>query len=186
MRRLLVHPLSLAGVSVVERIPLVDGRGMFERLFCRDELAELGFVEGAVQINRSMTLEPGTARGFHFQYPPHSETKLVSCLVGRVLDVVVDVRCGSPTFLQSVAVELSADKALSMLIPPGCAHGFQCLEPHSELLYIHSAAYCADAEGGLNLLDPSLGIRWPLEVRNLSARDAAHPLLNEDFLGVTL
>ena len=122
----------------------------------------------------------------HFQCGRAAEMKLVRCLRGRVLDVAVDLRAGSPTFLQWVAVELAAETAEMVVIPEGFAHGFQVLEPNSELLYLHTQFYAADSEGGVRHDDPRLGIVWPLPVTDLSARDRSHALLSDDFQGLIL
>jgi dTDP-4-dehydrorhamnose 3,5-epimerase len=112
--------------------------------------------------------------------------KLVRCMRGRVWDVVVDLRQGSPTFLQWQAIELSAANALMVAIPEGCAHGFQSLESDSEMLYLHTAFYAPGAEGGVRHDDPRLGIEWPLPVVDLSVRDVAHALLTPEFQGIHL
>jgi dTDP-4-dehydrorhamnose 3,5-epimerase len=122
----------------------------------------------------------------HFQYPPHAETKLVSCLRGAVFDVAVDLRKGSPTFLRWQAQEISAENRLALLIPAGFAHGFQALSDECELLYVHSAPYVAAAEGGLNPRDAALAIGWPLAIAEMSERDAGHPPVGPDFEGLTL
>jgi len=122
----------------------------------------------------------------HFQTPPHSEMKFVRCIRGRVWDVAVDLRQGSPTFLRWHAEELSPEPAAMMVIPEGCAHGFQVLEPESELLYLHTAHYERTAEGGVRHDDPRVGIQWPLEVVDLSPRDRAHPLLEATFPGIRI
>ena len=111
---------------------------------------------------------------------------MVRCLKGRVWDVAVDLRAGSPTFLQHYAQELSAVNALMLVIPEGCAHGFQVLEPDSELLYLHTASYAPSAEGGVRFDDPLLNLLWPLTVTDLSERDKKHPLLDKNFLGIKL
>lgn len=179
-----VHETPLVGLRRVERWTLVDERGEFERLFCADELAIAGFPSAPAQVNRSLTHIPGTVRGMHFQYPPHGEVKLVGCLRGRVFDVAVDIRRGSPTFLRWYGCVLSADNHQSLLIPCGFAHGFQVLVADSELVYCHSAAYAPKAEGGLHPLDPRLGIDWPLPPVGLSARDGGHLPIPDDFVGV--
>ena len=112
--------------------------------------------------------------------------KMVRCLKGKVWDVVVDLRSGSPTFLEWHAEELSSTNNRMIAIPEGCAHGFQVLEADSELLYLHSAAYSSSAEGGIRPTDPRLSISWPLAVKNLSDRDLNHPLLTPDFAGLTV
>ena len=133
-----------------------------------------------------MTREPGTVRGMHFQLPPSAETKLIRCLRGRVFDVAVDLRRDSPTFLKWSGHELSATNAHLLVIPEGFAHGFQVLEPDSELLYLHTAFYDPAHEGGLSPADPMLAIRWPLPVNGLSDRDRNHPQLTADYRGIAL
>ena len=145
-------------------------------------------LRGAVirQINHSHTVQRGSVRGMHFQHAPHAEKKIIRCLTGKIFDVVVDLRRGSPTFLAWRGFELEAGDDRALLIPEGCAHGFQVLEPDSELLYLHTAAFCAQAEAGVGCQDPSLGITWPLPVTGLSARDASHPPIASGFKGIAL
>lgn len=176
-------PLALAGVVAVERQSIGDRRGSFSRVFCEEDLAAAGWTWPVAQINHTHTAFAGTVRGMHYQRMPHAEAKLVTCLRGRVWDVVVDLRAGSPTFLHWCAQELSADNLTAMLVPPGCAHGFQTLTAGVDLLYLHTAAYAPHAEGGLRPTDPALAITWPLPIGEISARDAAHPLLSKDFAG---
>jgi dTDP-4-dehydrorhamnose 3,5-epimerase len=183
-RKMKSHPTSLAGVAVVETTPRYDHRGAFARLYCDDELSTIIGHRRIVQINHSRTHIVGAVRGMHYQHSPHAEMKLVRCLKGRVWDVAVDLRAGSPTFLQWHAQELSAENVLMLAIPEGCAHGFQAMEADSELLYLHTAFYTPTAEGGLRSTDPRLNISWPLPVSDLSDRDRAHPLLTADFSGV--
>jgi len=177
MSRLAVTELPLFGLKRVQRQRLGDSRGFLSRLFCADELAAAGWDQPIAQINHTLTAKRGTVRGLHFQRAPQAEIKLVSCLRGAVFDVAVDVRPGSATFLQWHGERLSADSGSALLIPEGFAHGFQALSDDVELLYCHSAAYCAPAEAGLNVQDPRLGIAWPLAIAELSARDAAHAML---------
>lgn len=179
-----IVPLPIAGAALVDTRRIEDHRGAFARLFCEDALAPLLAGRHIVQANHSRTTAVGALRGLHFQRPPHAEMKFVRCLAGRVWDVVVDLRAGSPTFLQWHAEELSPGNARMMVIPEGCAHGFQVLEPDSELMYLHTSAYAAHAEGGVRHDDPAIGIRWPLPARDLSARDASHPLLSSGFTGI--
>lgn len=176
----------LTGLQVIRRKPIGDGRGYLERLYCADELRALVPGRSIAQINHTYTASRGTLRGMHFQYPPHAEIKFVSCLRGEVFDVAVDLRRDSPTFLHWHAERLSADNHNTLVIPEGFAHGFQTLTDDCEMLYFHTAAYHSDAEGGLQARDPRLSIDWPLPVTELSPRDAAHPLLDESFQGVTL
>jgi dTDP-4-dehydrorhamnose 3,5-epimerase len=122
----------------------------------------------------------------HYQNQPHAEMKLITCLHGAVWDVTVDLRSDSPTFLQWFAVELSSENSRLLVIPEGCAHGFQVLRPQSELLYFHTAPYTPEAEGGVRHDDPVLGIRWPLPVSEVSQRDRAHRLIDSKFTGVVV
>lgn len=177
---------DIAGLRVLQRKPLGDKRGYLERMFCIDELETLLAGRHIAQINHTLTASRGTVRGLHFQYPPHAETKFVSCLRGEVFDVAVDLRQGSPTFLRWHGEVLSADNHRSLMIPEGCAHGFQTLADDCEMLYFHTAAYHAAAEGGLNATDPRLAIAWPMPVAGLSPRDATHPLLDASFPGIPL
>lgn len=176
----------IAGLALLERIPHRDERGSFERLFCETELNRL--LEGGriVQINYSVTHTKGTVRGMHFQNPPDAEKKIISCVCGKVWDVAVDIRRGSPTFLQWHAEVLSADNHRSMVIPEGFAHGFQTLDEECALVYLHTASYVKAAEGALNAQDPRLNIAWPLPVSGCSPRDAHHPYIAQDFNGVTV
>lgn len=184
MSRFTITDLPMAGLKRVQRQRLGDSRGFLARLFCADELAAAGWTQPIVQINHTFTAKQGTVRGMHFQRPPNAEMKLVSCIRGEVWDVAVDLRVGSPTFLHWHAERLSAENGCALLIPEGFAHGFQALTDDVELLYCHSAAYAAQAEGGLNPNDPRLGIAWPLAIAELSARDAGHALITADFEGV--
>jgi dTDP-4-dehydrorhamnose 3,5-epimerase len=176
----------LDGLILLARKKLGDERGHLSRLFDAEGMAAFGWPQGIAQVNETVTLHKGTVRGFHFQRSPAAEAKLVTCLRGKVLDIAIDIRQGSPTFLQHYAAELSEDNAHSLLIPEGFAHGFQALTDDVQLLYAHSAPYRADSEGGLNALDPKLGIAWPLPVIHLSARDQSHPLIDAQFEGMNL
>lgn len=174
----------LRGLTLLQRHPIGDQRGYLERVFCRDALATVLDGRAIAQINHTLTAKSGTIRGLHFQHPPHAETKLVTCLKGEVFDVAVDLRRGSRTLLRWHAERLSADNHRTLVIPEGFAHGFQTLTDDCELLYLHTAAYCADAEGALNAIDPRLDIAWPLPIAERSDRDQGHPLLDDGFLGL--
>lgn len=179
MADLVLRQTPLAGLLEVERLRKGDHRGFFSRFFDAAAFAEAGWPGGVAQINHTLTQEPGTIRGMHFQYRPHGEWKYVSCLVGEVYDVAVDLRRGSATYGRSFGAVLSARKGNSLLIPTGFAHGFQTLEPDCELIYLHSVAYAPDFEGGLDAVDPDLAIDWPRPVAARSPRDAALPRLNQ-------
>jgi len=168
---------AIAGVMVIETTPFCDERGAFSRLFCEQELAKVLEQRHIVQINYSRTRHVGAIRGLHLQHSPHAEMKMVRCLRGKVWDVAVDLRKDSPTFLQWYATELSLHSMKMLVIPEGCAHGFQVLEAESELLYLHTAAYSPDAETGVRFDDPLLSINWPLSVGDISKRDQSFSLL---------
>jgi dTDP-4-dehydrorhamnose 3,5-epimerase len=177
----------IMGLRILERRPIGDSRGYMERMFCTEDLqAVLPAAKGIVQINRSVTHKRGIIRGLHFQYPPYAETKFVSCLRGEVFDVAVDLRRGSPTFLNWHAEILTADNHRTLVVPEGFAHGFQTLTEDCEILYFTTAAYWPSAENGLNALDPRLNILWPTELTEISPRDGARPLVTEEFVGVAL
>jgi dTDP-4-dehydrorhamnose 3,5-epimerase len=184
INRFEIFETPLRGLKVLQRKPIGDRRGYLERMFCAEELLPAN--KNIVQINHTLTSRSGTIRGLHFQHPPHAETKFVSCVEGQVFDVAVDLRRGSATFLQWHAEVLSSDNHRTLVIPEGFAHGFQALTANCKMLYFHTAAYHAAAEGGLNALDPILDIRWPDTVTELSTRDAGHPLIDKDFAGVVL
>lgn len=186
MSQYALHPLPLEGLFRVEQRRHADARGSFARLFCEGSLAAFGQPFHVRQINHSHTVERGSVRGLHFQHGDQPEAKYITCMRGEVWDVAVDLRRGSPTFLRWHAEHLKAGEASSVLIPAGFAHGFQALSDDVELMYLHSADYAADREGGLSVHDPRLAIHWPLPVKNLSARDAEHPWLDERFAGVSV
>ena len=167
------------GVFELLAQPFADHRGAFLNAFRAQELAFMGSWgdRSIAQVNLSRTEAVGTIRGLHLQAEPHSEAKLVRCLCGRVWDVAVDLRPGSATYGQWHGLELRPDAANALLIPEGCAHGFQVLEPGSELLYLHSGAWVPEAETGVRWDDPTLAIGWPLPVAALSDRDCNLPLL---------
>lgn len=184
--RFAVSETTIPDLLMVRHEPLGDDRGELERLFCLDVLRSSFADRNVVQINRTLTKQVGAVRGMHYQLPPSAETKVVTCLRGRVLDIAVDLRADSPTFLKSYAVELYSDAHHSLLIPEGFAHGFQTLECDSELLYFHTAFYDPASERGLVPTDPALGIDWPLPISQISTRDAQHPLVDDNFEGVRL
>lgn len=179
-------PTAIAGVFVVHTQAFQDKRGAFARLFCERELSDAFGSRHIEQINYSCTSTVGAVRGLHFQCAPHAEMKMVRCLKGRVWDVVVDLRAGSRTFLQWYAQELSAANSFMLVIPEGCAHGFQVMEPNSELLYLHTASYTPSSESGVRFDDPILSLPWPLPVSDLSERDKQHPLISKNFSGISV
>ena len=175
---------KLSDLYYIDRFPIIDERGSFERIFCSNELVEWGDLKVA-QINRTFTKNRGSMRGLHCQLPPSAERKYVMCLTGSVFDIAVDLRSGSETFGHWFGVELNGKSQNALLIPEGFAHGFQTLEDNVFMLYLHSASYDATAEAGLNPLDPDLAIDWPLPVNIQSARDKNLPSL-KNFKGINL
>jgi len=184
VNRFVITDLPLPSLKRVEHKRIADERGYLERIFCTEELRSAGWAKPVAQINHSYSATKGTVRGLHFQKPPHAEMKLVSCIRGEVWDVAVDVRKGSKTFLRWHAERLSAESPSALLIPEGFAHGFQTLTDGVELLYCHSSPYIAASECALHPSDPMLAIAWPLPITQLSARDAQHKMLDENFDGV--
>jgi len=176
--------LSLPGLYMVHLAERRDERGAFTRLFCAEALQAAGVSKPIAQLNHSCTRLQGTVRGLHFQTGTAAETKVIRCLRGAVWDVAVDLRANSPTFLQWQAVALRADEPALVVIPEGCAHGFQTLSDDVELLYAHTAPYTPGAEGGVHILDERLNIRWPLPVVCQSERDQLLPRLAADFTGL--
>ena len=184
--RFTISNTALKDLHSLQRKPLGDERGYLERLFCTEELQAILSGKHIMQINHTFTKKKGTVRGLHYQHPPHAETKLVMCLQGEVFDVALDLRHNSPTFLQWHGELLSADNHKTLHIPEGFAHGFQTLTDNCELIYLHTAAYNAEAEDALNAQDPRLAINWPLEITELSSRDLNHPLINQNYQGISL
>ena len=172
------EPAAIDGVFTVELERHGDERGFFARTFCEEEFRAAGLEPAVRQGNLSFSRERGTLRGMHYQVEPAPETKLVRCTRGAVLDVIVDLREGSPTYLGHVAVRLDAENRTALYVPRSFAHGFLTLEPDTEVNYLVSAPYTPEAERGLRHDDPRLGIDWPIPVAVISPKDAAWPLLS--------
>lgn len=175
---------AIPGVHIVENEVCRDERGSFARLFCAVELQDLLRGRQILQVNLSHTRRVGAIRGLHYQRLPYAEMKIVRCIKGRVFDVAVDLRRQSPTFLRWSACELSPESRRAFVIPEGCAHGFQVLEPDSHLLYLHSQIYMPEAEGGVRFDEPQIAIDWPLGPTDLSVRDLCHAYLDREFEGI--
>jgi dTDP-4-dehydrorhamnose 3,5-epimerase len=171
------RPTPLKGAFVVEAEPHTDERGLFARTFCAREFAAQELASTFVQCNTSWNAARGTLRGMHYQRPPSSEVKLVRCTAGSLLDVIVDLRPDSATYLKHFSVELSARNRLALYIPEMFAHGFQTLEDATEVLYQMSAYYAPELATGLRHDDATLGIVWPLPVASISDKDVQWPLL---------
>lgn len=176
-----VATLDIEGPLLLTPPRFGDGRGFFSEVYSAAKLAELGIRDAFVQDNHSVSERAGTIRGLHFQVPPAAQGKLVRVGRGRILDVAVDLRVGSPTFGQHAAVELSAEAWTQLWVPAGFAHGFATLEDHTEVLYKCTAGYEPSAEGGLAFDDPALGIDWGVDLADAvtSDRDQRWPTLAE-------
>ena len=177
---MILHPTALAGVTVVELQPFRDERGLFARTFCAREFQAAGLDAVVAQANVAFNHRRGTLRGMHYQRPPAAEAKLVRCTRGRVYDVAVDLRAGSPTYLDHVGVELEPDGRAALYVPAGCAHGYLTLEDDTEVMYQVSEFYAPGAEGGLRWDDPRLAIAWPTEVLVISDKDRSWPLIERE------
>jgi dTDP-4-dehydrorhamnose 3,5-epimerase len=161
-----------------------DERGFFARTFCRHEFEDQNLNPNIVQCNTSFNKAKGTLRGMHYQAKPHAEVKLVRCTAGAIYDVIIDLRPESPTFIQWLAVELSATNHKILYIPEGFAHGFQTLTDSTELVYQHSAFHSPEHERGLRFDDPVLNIAWPLGVSMISSKDQSYTLVDNHFKGI--
>lgn len=165
------------GAFIVDLDRISDERGFFARSFCVDEMSGAGLISDVVQCNLSFSKEKGTIRGMHYQQDPAPETKLVRCTSGAIVDIIVDLRSDSPTFMQHVAVELTAENRQALFVPRYFAHGFQTLQDNTEVMYLVSERYTPASEAGLRHDDPALGLNWPLPVSALSDKDANWPLI---------
>lgn len=168
-------PTELPGVVIVDLERREDDRGFFARAWCRREFAAAGLPDDLAQCSLSRTRRRGTLRGLHYQGPPHEEDKLVRCVRGAVYDVALDLRRRSPAYLRHVAVELSAENGRALLIPRGCAHGFQTLADDTDVFYQMSAYFAPDAARGVRWNDPAFAIPWPIPDPILHRRDADYP-----------
>lgn len=181
-----LHKTKLEGVAVIELSPISDDRGTFTRILCRRELEKLGVTSDFVQCNRSVCKMRGTLRGLHYQNEPHAEAKLVHCVAGRIFDVAVDVRKGSPTFLDWIGVELDGSGIQSLYVGPGFAHGYMALTDYAEVIYHSSAYYAPESEARVRFDDARVGIDWPIESPILSPKDSGTDRLSDDFMGVLI
>jgi dTDP-4-dehydrorhamnose 3,5-epimerase len=169
----------LRGAFVIDIERREDQRGYFARAFCQHEFVDHGLQPVIAQANVAYNHRRGTVRGMHFQYPPAAETKLVRATRGAIVDVIVDLRPESPTYLEHLAVELSAANGRSLYVPQRFAHGYQVLEDETETSYMVGEFYAPELESGLNVSDPGLGITWPLPAGDMSDKDRVWPLLSE-------
>ena len=169
---------KLKGAYVIEPERLEDERGFFARTFGHEEFAAHGLRNRFVQCSISFNQKKGTLRGMHYQVAPYEEAKLVRCTMGAIYDVIIDLRSGSPTFKQWVAVELTAQNRNMLYVPEGLAHGFQSLEDDTEVFYQISEFYHPESARGIRWDDPALAIEWPAErERIVSLEDQSHSFI---------
>ena len=170
---------KLRGAWILDLERREDERGFFARAFCQREFEAHGLKPVIAQANVAFNKHKGTLRGMHFQFPPAPETKLVRCTRGAILDIIVDLRPESPTYLQHVEVELNESNNRGLYVPERFAHGYQCLADRTETSYQVGEFYTPGAEGGLRYDDPLLGLNWPLPVSVISDKDRHWELLNQ-------
>lgn len=183
-KKLKLIETPLEGSFIIKQKKFKDKRGSFSRVFCQDELKYILRSKNIKQINHSFNKKAGTFRGFHFQYPPFNETKIVKCVRGKILDIIIDIRKDSKTFLKSFSIELSAKKNKLLLIPNGFAHGFLTLHKNSEVLYMHTELFKGTSEGGLNVADPKLNINLLEEISVISKKDKHFKFITKNFKGI--
>ena len=175
-----VHQTELPGVLIIEPARFGDARGFFSESWNRQRFAEHGIDTDFVQDNHSLSSRTGTLRGLHFQRPPHAQAKLVRCGRGRLFDVAVDIRKGSPTYGRWTGCELSFENGRQLYIPAGFLHGFVTREPDTEIIYKCSDYYAPDCDAGVRWDDPDLGIDWGLDGDPvLSEKDTKAPFLRD-------
>lgn len=170
---------KLKGAFIIDIEPRRDNRGFFSRVFCQREFADHGLKPVIAQGNMAFNIKKGTIRGMHFQFPPKAESKLVRCPRGGILDIIVDLRPESPTYMEQVVVELTQDNFRAIYVPERFAHGYQTLADNTETSYQMGEFYAPDCDGGLRYNDPRLKLNWPLPVSEISPKDADAKLLDE-------
>jgi len=166
---------KLKGAYLVEIKKLEDERGFFGRAWCQQEFEEVGLNAQVKQINTSYSVHQGTIRGMHYQIDPYQETKFIRCTKGSVYDVIIDLRPDSPTFMQWVGHELSAENCRMVYVPENFAHGIVSLEDHSEIYYPVTEFYTPGSERGIRYDDPAFNIDWPVKISQVSDKDRNHP-----------
>jgi dTDP-4-dehydrorhamnose 3,5-epimerase len=170
---------TLKGAFIIDLDRREDERGFFARAFCQNEFRDHGLKSVIAQANVASNAKKGTLRGMHFQYPPAAESKLVRCTRGAILDIIVDLRPESPTYLEHIAVELNQDNMTALYVPERFAHGYQALCDNTDTSYQVGEFYTPNAESGLRYDDPRLGLKWPLPVSVMSPKDQAFRPLHE-------
>ena len=170
-----IYEQSISGVFIIEPEPFVDDRGIFRRHFCEKEFTMAGITPEIQQCNVSENLNAYTLRGFHYQLPPHAESKTLTCFRGKMYDIVVDLRVESPTYLKWIGIELTSDNRKSLHVPAGCANAFLTLEDDTLIYYFCSRSYKPELELGIRYNDPSFKFIWPAEPKFISTKDMNHP-----------
>lgn len=176
--------IKLKDAYIIRLEPWRDQRGFFERLFCQKEFRQIGLKKPLAQVNYSETKTAGTIRGLHYQLPPYTEAKIVTCLKGKIFDCIVDLRRGSPTFLHWHGEILSEKNQKAIFVPEGFAHGLQTLSDNSGVLYLNTNFFHQTHERGLHYNDPTININWKLKITNVSEKDAQRPFLRKFFKGI--
>jgi len=171
---------NIPGVFLIDIEPITDERGMFARLWCKEEFKQAGLSTDLSQFSISYNNLRGTLRGMHYQLPPHAETKIIRCTQGAVYDVVLDLRNSSPTYKKWYGCELSSENHRMLYVPEGLAHGFITLVDHTEMLYQISTSYAVQSAQGVRWNDPSFSISWPFLPMVISARDTSYPDFNAE------
>ena len=171
------YKTAVSGACLIELEKITDDRGFFARSWCSKEFREFGLTAHIVQSNISYNAKKNTIRGLHYQKEPHAEDKIVQCIQGAILDVVLDLRPGSPSFKQWISAELNPENSNMLYVPAGCAHGFQTLANHTKVLYMVSSFYAPGFEAGIRWNDPGFNIQWQDmdEPVTLSVKDKSWP-----------
>lgn len=179
---MVLRQTKLLGAFIIEAEKFDDERGFFARSWSQNEFAKRGLESSLVECNISFNKKKGTLRGMHYQASPHGQVKIVRCTMGSVYDVIIDLRTGSPTFKQWLGVELTATNRLMLYAPKEFAHGFQTLEDNTEVFYQMFEAHHPESARSVRWNDPAFGIKWPLPVEVIAARDAAYENFNENLI----
>ncbi len=183
---MIINNTDIKGVVEVIRSPIEDERGFFERVYCEDFFLSFTSGKKIKQINHSFSKKSGAVRGMHLQIGPSIETKIISCIKGNVIDIALDLRKNSKTFLQWTSLKLSPEKYNSFVLPEGVAHGFQCLTTNCEMIYLHTSNYDPSNDIGININDPLINIQLPLEISEISERDMTFKFLDKNYTGVNI
>jgi len=186
MGKLTIQESFISGVFVISTSPYIDERGEYTRWYCENELTSILKGKRIVNINYQKTLDKGTVRGLHYQDGMYKESKIIRSIRGAIQDVVVDLRAGSPTFMQYFSITLTDENRLMLFVPEGFAHGFLTLTDSCETMYCTTEFYHPECEFGLNPLDPSIGISWETEVIHLSEKDRSRKFIDSSFSGISM